>query len=78
MRGCGKVLVIDFDKLSHRASESSATGLRQRSATGEENCLGGNCSLLVVTSALKSQRRVSCEFSVICFLEIGCLLREIN
>ena len=82
MRGCGKVLVIDFDKLSHRASESSVTGLRLRSVTGEENNFlfpslkGGK--LFIVTSALKSQRRVRCEFSVICFLEIGCLLREIN
>ena len=39
---------------------------------------GENCSLLVVTSALKSQRRVRCEFGVVCFLEIDCLLREIN
>ena len=34
---------------------------------------GENCSLLVVTSALKSQRRVRCEFGVVCFIEIGCL-----
>ena len=28
---------------------------------------GGNCSLLVVTSALKSQRRVRCEFGDVGF-----------
>ena len=39
---------------------------------------GENFSLLVVTSALKSQRRVRCEFGVICFLEIDFLLPEIN
>lgn len=39
---------------------------------------GENCLLLVVTSDLKSQRRVRCEFGVICFLEIDFLLREIN
>jgi hypothetical protein len=39
---------------------------------------GENFSLLVVNSALKSQRRVRCEFGVICFLEIDFLLPEIN
>lgn len=66
MRGCGKVLVW----------------LRQRSITGEENNFlfpslkGGK--LFIVTSALKSQRRVRCEFGVVCFIEIDCLLHEIN
>ena len=44
----------------------------------EGKLFGGNCSLLVVTSALKSQRRVRCEFGVVCFLEIDFLLPEIN
>jgi hypothetical protein len=59
------------------------------SVTGEENnflfpslkggkLFGENCLLLVVNSALKSQRRVRCEFGVICFLEIDFLLPEIN
>ena len=34
--------------------------------------------LFIVTSALKSQRRVRCEFGVVCFLEIDFLLPEIN
>ena len=34
--------------------------------------------LFIVTSALKSQRRVRCEFGVVCFIEIDCLLHEIN
>lgn len=51
MRGCGKVLVIDFDKLSHRGVK----------------LFGENCLLLVVISALKSQRRVRYEFSEVCF-----------
>ena len=82
MRGCGKVLGL--------TSTSSATGLRELrsqtfglcSVTGEENNFlfpslkGGK--LFIVTSALISQRRVRCEFGVVCFLEIGCLLREIN
>ena len=95
MSGCGKVLVIDFDKLSQRGGKqfsfpSLKGGKLERKIFAPTlkgviflNCKGrkivwGNCSLLVVTSALKSQRRVRCEFSVICFLEIGCLLREIN
>lgn len=40
------------------------------------NCKGRK--IVIVTSALKSQRRVRCEYSVICFLEFDCLLREIN
>ena len=72
------------------ASTSSVTGLREIrsqtfglcSVTGEENNFlfpslkGGK--LFIVTSALKSQRRVRCEFGVICFLEIDFLLPEIN
>ena len=52
------------------------------SVNGEENNFlfpslkGGK--LFIVTSALKSQRRVRCEFGDVCFLEIGCLQREIN
>ena len=45
------------------------------------NCKGRKIvwgKLFIVTSALKSQRRVRCEFGVVCFLEIDCLLREIN
>ena len=34
--------------------------------------------LFIVTSALKSQRRVRCEFCLVCFLEIDFLLHEIN
>ena len=64
MRGCGKVLAIDFDKLSHRGGKQFSFPLPK--------------GWKIVTSALKSQRRVRCEFGVVCFLEIGCLLREIN
>lgn len=76
MRECGKVLFIDFDKLSQQGGKQFSfprPRLRRRSVTGVENCL-----LLVVISALKSQRRVRCEFGVICFLEIDFALREIN
>ena len=80
MRGCGKVLVDGCWMLSAGCETIffsptlTSTTLSHRGG----KLFGGNCSLLVVTSALKSQRRVRCEFGVVCFLEIGCLLREIN
>ena len=82
MRGCGKVLVIDFDKLSHRGGKLERK-IFAPTLKGEIflNCKGRKIvwgKLFIATSALKSQRRVRCEFGVVCFLEIGCLLREIN
>ena len=82
MRGCGKVLVIDFDKLSQRGGKLERK-IFARTLKGEIflNCKGRKIvwgKLFIVTSALKSQRRVSCEFGDVCFIEIDCLLREIN
>ena len=71
MRGCGKVLVIDFDKLSHRGGKRFSFPRTK----GRKIVWG---KLFIVTSALKSQRRVRCEFGVVSFIEIDFALREIN
>ena len=73
MRGCGKVLVDGCWMLG----AGCETIFSSPTLKGGK-LFGGNCSLLVVTSALKSQRRVRCEFGVVCFLEIDFLLPEIN
>lgn len=73
MRGCGKVLVDGCWMLG----AGCETIFFSPTLKGGK-LFGGNCSLLVVTSALKSQWRVSCEFGVVCFLEIDFLLPEIN
>ena len=66
MRGCGKVLVDGCWML----------GAGCETIFFSPTLKGGK--LFNVTSALKSQRRVRCEFGVVCFLEIDFLLPEIN
>lgn len=66
MRGCGKVLVDGCWML----------GAGCETIFFSPTLKGGK--LFIVTSALKSQRRVRCEFGVVCFLEIDFLLPEIN
>ena len=79
MRGCGKVLVDGCWMLG----AGCETIFFSPTLKGEIflNCKGWKIvwgKLFIVTSALKSQRRVRCEFGVVCFIEIGCLVREIN
>ena len=59
MRGCGKVLVIDFDKLSHLGNNFLFPNPK-----GWKIVWG---KLFIATSALKSQRRVRCEFGDVGF-----------
>ena len=66
MRGCGKVL----------GAGCWVLGAGCETIFFSPTLKGGK--LFIVTSALKSQRRVSCEFGDVCFLEIDFALREIN
>ena len=82
MSGCGKVLVIDFDKLSQRGGKqfsfpSLKGGKLERKIFAPTlkgviflNCKGRKIvwgKLFIATSALKSQRRVRCEFGDVGF-----------
>ena len=86
MRECGKVLVwlrqaqspgfVNYVRSPLVCAQSPGFGKFSHRTSTTLSHRGGK--FFIVISALESQRRVRCEFGVVCFLEIDNTLRKIN